>query len=72
MDTPKSAPTPLSITLDWVHIRQADRSAGHGKRSLSSFTLALVEHSRYPTGRLTEDAVTLTDFNGRLVRCAAT
>jgi len=61
----------LTINADWVHIRQAERRAGLGNRSLSPFTLALVEQRRYSTGRLTDDAVLLIDFDGHEVRYAA-
>jgi hypothetical protein len=71
MDTPRPALTSLTITIDWVHIRQAERRAGLGNRSLSPFTLALVEQSRYSTGRLTDDAVLMIDFDGHQVRYAA-
>jgi hypothetical protein len=71
MDTAKLAPTSLTITVDWVHIRQAERRAGLGNRSLSPFTIALVEQSRYSTGRLTDDAVLMTDYDGHPVRYAA-
>jgi hypothetical protein len=61
-------PTTLTITVNWVHIRQAERRAGNGNRSLSPFALALVEQSRFSTGRLTEQGVFLTDFDAAVTQ----
>jgi hypothetical protein len=68
MDTPPLPTTSLTIAVDWIHIRQTERRAGNGNRSLSPFALALVEQSRYRTGRITETAVELTDFNAQVDR----
>src|SRR5688572_14965945 len=71
MDTPKLSPSPLTVTVDWIHIRQAERRAGNGNRSLAPFALALVEQTRFVTGRVTENAIYLTDFDGAVVRYKA-
>src|SRR5687768_2598351 len=71
MDTSKHPLASLTISVDWIHIRQAERRAGNGNRSLAPFALALVEQSRYTTGRITENAVYLTDFDGAVARYKA-
>jgi hypothetical protein len=67
MDTSPNAHPRLTLSVDWPHIREAGRRAGRGNRSVSPFALALVEQSRYSTGRLTENAVYLTAFNPEAV-----
>jgi hypothetical protein len=60
---PQCTPASRTIAVDWINRSQAERRAGNGHRSLSTFALAPTELSRYTAERITEWPVELSDFN---------
>ena len=68
MDTPKYNPTTLTVAVDWIHVREAERRGANGNRAVTPFTLALVEQSRFSSGRVTDEAVIFIDYDGHQVR----
>ncbi len=60
------APT-LRLTVDWVHIREAERLG----RRVTPLALALGEQTRYRAGQLTPEGIVLFDsLSGEPVRYA--
>ena len=67
MDTPNYNPTSLTIAVDWIHIREAERRGANGNRAVTPFSLALVEQSQFSSGRITDEAVIFIDYDGHQV-----